>query len=102
MSDLEFTIRAVRRGLRIRPGRNLECHATEYTSGRHALSPGPAREVVRRMFSNRFSANPLHLFMFILLAAPAIWKPVCWLIAARSSFSSFVRAAILDRLFGND
>ena len=98
LSDLEFTIRARRKGLRIMPSVSLECCSTEFTSGRHAICPGSARKVLRDMFSNKFSANPLHIFMFVLLAAPLLWKPICWTIAARASFSFFLRATIIDRL----
>jgi GT2 family glycosyltransferase len=98
LSDLEFTIRARRRAIRIVPADSVSCCSTENTSGLHRVPAGPARAVVRFMFSNRFSANPLHLFMFILLSAPVFWKLPCWFFAARSSFLVFINSAIFLRL----
>jgi GT2 family glycosyltransferase len=98
LSDLEFTIRAHRRSVRIVPATSMTCTSIEFNTGMHSLSSGSGLTVLRQMFSNRFSANPLHLFIFILLAAPMAWKPACWLFAARSSFAFFLNATILLRL----
>lgn len=98
LSDFEFTIRAQRRSIRIMPANSVRCFSTEYSTGLHTVPAGSAWKVIRHMFSNRFSANPLHLFIFILLAAPLLWKTACWLFAARSSFSLFINATILIRL----
>ena len=99
LSDFEFTIRARRKGVRIRPARSVVCLSTEKTTGVHRLPSGNFRQVVRRMLSPGFSANPVTLFMFVLLSAPVVWKPICWLWAARTSFSFLLRALIFHRLF---
>jgi len=98
LSDLEFTIRARRRGVAILPARTVVCYSTEYSTGMHRLPAGSFRSVLAYMLSPRFSANPVHVFMFILLAAPALWKPVCWLRALYSASAFFFRATILNRL----
>jgi GT2 family glycosyltransferase len=98
LSDYEFTIRARRRGVRLLPARNVTCRATELTTGTHKLAPGSFRIVLHQMLSPRFSANPLSLFFFVLLAAPVIWKPTCWLWALRTVTAFFLRATIVDRL----
>jgi GT2 family glycosyltransferase len=98
LSDLEFTIRAHRHSIRIVPAVSVICSSIEKSTGMHRVPVGSALTVLRHMFSNRFSANPLHLFLFVLLAVPLVWKPVCWLFAARSSMSCFINAAILVRL----
>jgi len=97
-SDLEFTIRAHRRSIRIVPASSVQCYSTEYSTGLHDVPVGSAGKVLRHMFSNRFSANPLHAFLFIYLAAPVFWKAACWLFAARSSFAFFINATVLIRL----
>ena len=51
-----------------------------------------------QMLSPKFSANPLSLFMFVLLAAPTRWKPACWFWALRTASSFFLKATIFDRL----
>jgi GT2 family glycosyltransferase len=99
LSDFEFTIRAHRRGVRILPARSVVCQSTEKTTGVHRLPKGSFREVLRYMLSPGFSANPVTLFMFVLLAAPIVWKPACWLWAARTSLAFMFRALILHRLF---
>jgi GT2 family glycosyltransferase len=98
LSDLEFTIRAHRLGIRILPAQDVVCYSTEYSTGMHRLPTGGFTSVLRYMLSPRFSANPLHVFMFILLAAPPLWKPLCWLRAFYSASVFFLKATILNRL----
>jgi GT2 family glycosyltransferase len=102
LSDLEFTIRARRRGVQILPARSFVCHAVEYSTGMHGLRSGSLCTVLQQMLSPRFSANPIHLFMFILLATPLQWKPACWLKALYSASAFFFRATILNRLSRRD
>jgi len=102
LSDLEFTIRARRRGVRILPAKNLVCYSTEYSTGMHRLPTGGFTSVLRYILSPRFSANPVHVFMFILLAAPPLWKPLCWLRASYSASVFFLKATILNRLCAHD
>ena len=80
------------------PARSVVCLATEQTTGSHDLRPGSIRSVMAQMLSPRFSANPLSLFMFVLLSAPFRWKVVCWFWALRTAFSFFLKATIFDRL----
>jgi GT2 family glycosyltransferase len=98
LSDYEFTIRARKRGIKLLPARSVICRATEYTTGSHGLLPGSFRRVAEQMLSPGFSANPLSLFMFILLAAPAVWKLACWFWALRTVVVFFLKATIFDRL----
>ena len=98
LSDYEFTIRARRRGIELMPARNVICRSTELTTGLHGLKPGSFRKVAAQMLSPRFSANPLALFFFVLMAAPFFWKFAGWLWALRTVLVFFVKATILDRL----
>ena len=98
LSDYEFTIRARRRGIRLLPAQSVVCFGTEQTTGSHELRPGSFRSVASQMLSPKFSANPISLFTFVLLAAPTFWKPVCWFWALRTVLSFFLKATIFDRL----
>ena len=98
LSDYEFTIRARRRGIRLLPAQSVVCLGTEQITGFHELRPGSFRSVASQMLSPKFSANPISLFMFVLLAAPARWKAACWFWALRTVFSFFLKATIFDRL----
>jgi len=80
------------------PAKSVVCFATEHTTGNHYLEPGPLRTVVAQMMSPRFSANPASLFMFVYLAAPLLWRPVCWFWALRTATGFLLKAAITDRL----
>jgi GT2 family glycosyltransferase len=97
-SDYEFTIRARRHGIKILPARSVICQSTENTTGFHRIPPGSFLKVSRYMLSPRFSANPLTLFSFVLLAAPLQWKVVGWFWAARTVAAFLFRAIILNRL----
>ena len=98
LSDYEFTIRARRRGIRLLPARSVICYGTERTTGSHELPSGSFRHIIRQMLSPRFSANPLSLFMFVLLAAPFQWKVVGWFWALRTVVTFLFKATITDRL----
>jgi GT2 family glycosyltransferase len=98
LSDYEFTIRAHRNGMTLLPAKSVVCFATEHTTGSHQLKPGPLRTVVAQMMSPGFSANPLSLFMFVYMAAPFLWRPVCWVWAFRTFFGFLLKATVLDRL----
>lgn len=98
LSDFEFTIRARRRGIRIVPAATVSCSSTEASTGLHAMVGGSSREIIRKMFSPKYAANPVHMFMFILLAAPFRWKIVCWVHAFRSFIGSFLLTTIVSRM----
>lgn len=97
LSDLEFTLRAHRRGVQILPARTVSCSATEYSSGVHGLQPGGFRNVLRQMLSLRFSANPIYLFIFILMAVPWKWKISSWLRITYSFLVFFISATVSNR-----
>ena len=98
LSDFEFTIRACRRGIRILPARSVTCSSTEGSTGFQSMSGTSAREILARMFSPKYAANPLSMFMFILLAAPLQWKIACWTRALRTFVAAFVLTTIVRRL----
>jgi hypothetical protein len=102
LSDLEFTNRASRRGVRILPARNTVCYSTEFSTGLHRLPANGFFSVLRSMLSPRFSANPVHVFMFILLSAPPQWKLTCWARAFHSAAVLLFKATILNRFFTRD
>lgn len=77
-SDYEFTIRAHRRGIALVPARTVAAQFFDDTTGDHQTKGLDFGARWRRLFSTRFSFNPLHHFMFIWYAAPWYWKVPCW------------------------
>jgi GT2 family glycosyltransferase len=77
-SDYEFTIRAKRQGIRLVPARTLEAQFFDETTGDHTTTGLVFAERWKRLFSPRFSYNPLHHFFFIWYAVPWWWKVPCW------------------------
>jgi len=98
LSDYEFTIRARRRGIILLPAETVTCQSTEHTTGSHAVPKGSVPYVMHFMISPRFSANPVSLFAFVLLAAPLQWKVVCWLWALRTVLIFFFKATVFNRM----
>ena len=98
LSDYEFTIRARRRGIKLLPAKSVVSYGTEGTTGSHDLRAGPVSRVIPQMLSPKFSANPVSLFMFVLLSAPIQWKLGCWFWALRTVVGFFLKATITDRL----
>jgi GT2 family glycosyltransferase len=79
LSDLEWTLRAHRHGLAIVQDDRLWLTPQPEKTGYHALAGLRFKERVKRMFSPKYAANPLHWCAFILLGFP----PRYWLPALR-------------------
>lgn len=80
LSDYEFTIRARRRGIRLVPAVSVTARFSDLTTGDHwkKESRGTLADKLKRLFSPRFSANPLYLFAYIWYSAPLLWKIPSW------------------------
>ena len=70
LSDIEFTVRARRRGLRIVTDESVRVQVDARTTGEHHIRERSLIAYVRRLFSRRASHNPLYMTSFLFLAAP--------------------------------
>jgi GT2 family glycosyltransferase len=76
LSDLEWTLRAHRRGLAIIRDDSLWMTPHADATGFHGLAGLSFTARLRRMFSNKYAVNPLHWGTFVLLAFPVrAWIP---------------------------
>lgn len=74
-SDYEFTIRAHRRGYHFHVEPNLVLHVHEYTSGIfHFNNETSYISFLKKLFSKKYTLQPIYLSVFIILACPLRWK----------------------------
>jgi GT2 family glycosyltransferase len=75
-SDFEFTIRAHKKGFRIRSFQELTLEFDEGTTGANTYD----RMTVKKLFSKRSNSNPFYKISFIILTTPVYLLPVhlCW------------------------
>lgn len=80
MSDYEFTLRAWRRGLRLRVAREATLAVHTERTGRSLknLFFSPRAERLQLLFSPRYQDNPLTWSAFVTLAVPASRRPWLW------------------------
>jgi GT2 family glycosyltransferase len=74
LSDYEFTIRAHRKGMRLRSDPSLKLWLDEKTTGYHQFVNEPLVRVLKKQFSKKSAANPLAWSAFLILACPWPWK----------------------------
>jgi GT2 family glycosyltransferase len=75
LSDLEYTIRAKRRGLRLIPSRNSHILVDRSTTGSHMDDARTLQEFLyNHLVSKRTAYNTLYWGNFVLLAAPRKYK----------------------------
>jgi GT2 family glycosyltransferase len=77
-SDYVFSIAAHRQGIRLVPAQTVRAQFFDETTGDHGLARFPLRQKLARLFSPRFSSNPLHLFFFVWYSCPWQYKVFCW------------------------
>ena len=77
-SDYVFTMTAHRRGIRIVPAKTVCARFNDETTGHHGLQTSRGTAKLKRLFSPRFSYNPLHQFFFVWYACPWWYKVPCW------------------------
>jgi GT2 family glycosyltransferase len=76
LSDLDWTLRAHRRGLAICRDDRLWLHSHADMTGLHSIGGLPLIARLQRTFSTKYAQNPLHWTAFILLGFPArYWLP---------------------------
>lgn len=76
LSDLEWTLRAHRHGLAIVRDDRLWLAQQPEKTGYHGVATLRFKERVRRIFSPKYAANPIHWCAFIVLGFPArYWLP---------------------------
>jgi GT2 family glycosyltransferase len=84
LSDLEWTLRAYRRGLTLLRDDSLWLTQHPESSGLQDMSELSLGERLKRMFSMKYSTNPLHWTAFILVGfpmrywLPALMRVVLW------------------------
>ena len=80
LSDYEFTIRARRRGILLVPAKAASARFNDLTTGDHGTknSRDPLRVKFQRLWSPRFSGNPLFLWAYVWYACPLLWKVQSW------------------------
>jgi GT2 family glycosyltransferase len=79
LSDYEFTIRAHRRGMKLRVDDSLRLLVDEKTTGFHQFEGGAFRNFCKMYFSRKSDANPFAWSIFIALACPWPWKLPSWM-----------------------
>lgn len=81
LSDYEFTLRARRRGLRLKVADRVSLGVCVEQSGPSLknLFSAPRSRRFGLIFSKRFKDNPVTRSVFVWLAVPPGWKPYVWL-----------------------
>jgi GT2 family glycosyltransferase len=77
-SDYEYTIRARRKGYLLRCPSDLKLMMNEATTGTHTADNLSVREYLKKSFQIRSAINPWTALKFITVAAPIIYKPICY------------------------
>lgn len=96
LSDYEFTIRAVRQGIRLRTDPSLTLRTRGDTTGCQGIGTGTVLETLTRYFSNRSVMNPQAWTAFVALSCPWPWKPL-QLLRVWTTVGITVCGAILHR-----
>jgi GT2 family glycosyltransferase len=78
-SDYEFTIRALRKGIKLETHPSWKLYSNELTTGNHHIKSGFSLTSIKDLFSTKFSLNPVFLSVFIALSCPWPWKLVNWI-----------------------
>jgi GT2 family glycosyltransferase len=73
LSDYEYTIRAHKKGLRCETSAELVLVANDGTTGYHTIEDHDLPTILRKYFSKKSPANPLHWSAFIMLTVSPIW-----------------------------
>ncbi|MED3883937.1 glycosyltransferase family 2 protein [Priestia aryabhattai] len=75
LSDYEYTIRAKRKGYRLKVEKELKLLVDENETGYHdAILENDYKSFIKKYFSKKNPGNPFTWTFFILLAAPFKWK----------------------------
>ena len=74
LSDYEFTIRAHRRGMKLRVDDSLKVLVDEKMTGFHQFDGLSFLDFCKMYFTRKSDANPFAWSMFIVLACPWPWK----------------------------
>jgi GT2 family glycosyltransferase len=76
-SDYEFTIRAKRSGIRLATSDEVRIVVSHGTTGIRSVQSMTLRQYVLAAYSRRNTGNPFYSSIFVLLAAPVKYLPVC-------------------------
>jgi GT2 family glycosyltransferase len=91
-SDYEFTTRAHRKGFALLPDERLELLVDEKASGIfNFINVLTYRDFLRKLFSRKYSLQPIYLTSFIALACPWPWKLTNWAIVWASTLWKIIR-----------
>lgn len=92
LSDLEYTMRAYKKGIKLMTDASVHIHINELTTGYHCFSTASAISSIKKYFSKKSAANPFYWTSFILMACP--WQYLVLNIARiwLGAFSFFVKS----------
>jgi GT2 family glycosyltransferase len=79
LSDYEFTIRAIRKGMKPLVDAELKLWLDQNSTGHRQVSYASFSDFFKTYYSNRSVFNPFRWTIFIALACPWPWKIVNWL-----------------------
>lgn len=95
-SDYEFTIRAHRKGFRLRSDATVKLWGDESTTGTHFVEPESTLLTLKKMFSIKTIPNPAVMSVYILLACPYRWILINLLRIWHNSLSVLSGAVMKD------
>lgn len=75
-ADYEFTIRAYRKGLKLRTSADLRIGLDRRSSGYRSFEGVSLLQFLKRYFSKKSVRNPVYQSFFVLLACPARYVPI--------------------------
>lgn len=95
-SDYEFTMRAIRSGIKPKISTEFKIYLNEKTTGYHDISNNydqikTFKKYLSRYFSLKSPSNPLYLTSFILLSCPWQWKIYNIIRIWKRSFTTLVK-----------
>lgn len=90
-SDYEFTIRAMRKGMKLVTDNSLKLFLDEGTTGFHYFSEFTGIEFIKKLFSKKSTGNPVYWTIFIALACPWKFKMLNWLRIWKNSIKKILK-----------
>ena len=88
LSDLEWTLRARRKGIAIHRDQRLWLVPDHENTGLHSLAGLPLMKRLVHIFSNKYAGNPLHWSIFIILCFPVRHWPTALFRIVRRTLAS--------------
>lgn len=97
LSDYEYTMRALRRGLRCATTSEVWLTPDHLLTGEHSADSVAGWAFVRMLLSVRYAANPVYMSAFVLLAVPLRWVLPNLVRIWRGALAQLVHRGLLSR-----